>query len=294
MKLFTSTRELSALLLTVILLAGLNGCGSTGGEADTDAPLLTLTPISTSTLERTRLLSGTMEAGAGVAVTANTAASIGPVTVTADTWSCSVDLVPGANTLSVKATDATGNNLTLAFVLTYEVVTLDRVLLNTSSATQTLGGSRAAEASLSATLDGIALTEAPAFTGNDWSWDLTLGEGSHTLVVEGIDGAGQKTTLTQTLVFDPTLPAVSVNPVTAPITDPLQLSGTMSPGAVVSLTPPSGVTVASLDQDSAAGTWSGNLSGLLPDRNQIDINATAPDGKQGTVRLAVFFQPSTN
>lgn len=293
MKLFPSAKALFALLLGLVMVAGLSACGGAGGDADTEAPVLTLNSLGVdSNLEQTRHLSGTVEPGAQVEVTADTAAVIGPVTVTADTWFCSVELVPGANTLSVKASDSTGNNLTLFFVLTYEVVTLDLVLPNTSAPTQTLGGTLVSGGSLSATLDGAGLSGAPTPTGISWTWAIALTEGSHTLVLEGIDGLGKKTTLTQTLVVDSTLPLLTVTAVTAPVdTDSITVNGTVVDISTISLTAPTGVTIGAVTAGTDPGTWSCTLTGLLPGRNQIDITATAADGKLGTARLIVLYLP---
>lgn len=292
MKLFPSAKALFALLLGLIMLGGLSACGD-GGDADTAAPVLTLNSLGVdSNLERTRHLSGTLEPGAQLEVTADTAAVIGPVTVTADTWSCSVELVPGANTLSVKASDSTGNNLTLFFVLTYDVVTLDLVLPNTSAPTQTLGGTLVSGGSLSATLDGAVLPGAPNPTGNFWSWDITLAEGSHTLILESTDGLGQKTTLTQSLVLDSTLPLLTVAAVATPVlAEVVTINGTVADISTISLIAPTGVTIGAVTAGTDPGTWSCTLTGLLPGRNQIDITATAADGKLGTARLVVVSQP---
>ncbi len=287
------------LLVGLLLIAGLSACGGTGGEADTDVPEVTLDKrTNVSTLERTRVLSGTMEAGATVTVTADKAdAKVGAITGSAGTWTCSIDLVPGVNTISVKATDATGNNKTLAFPLIYEVVTLDQVLPTTALADQTLRGTLATGASLTATIasdpvdPGTPVT--PVISGNTWSLDLIgVVEGTYTLTLVGTDSAGQTTTLAQTLVIGSSLPLLTVNPAT-PVGDTVSLSGTATATATLSIVAPTGVTVGTITQPAGSGNWSCELSRLAPGRNLITITATATDGSNSvaTAQRAVLYQP---
>lgn len=297
MKSFSGAKALFAILLVLLMVIGLSACGGTGGEADTTAPEVKLDRSTASNFERTRILSGTVEAGARVEVTANTTAVIGPVTVTANTWTCSVDLVPGANTLFVKASDSTGNNLTLSFVLTYEVFTLDAISLASSLTDQTLTGTLASGSNLAVSWTRTSTGEvisSPVITDANWSLELTgLANDSYSLLLEGTDGAGQKTSLLQTLVIDNTLPNLTVTPMTSPVsTDSLIISGTVADDATISLSVPVGVTISEPPTVPLPGTWAKTLSGLIPGRNQIDITATrASDGKQGTARRVVLYQP---
>jgi len=73
----------------------------------TVAPAVTINAVTTPINVATQTLTGTMEAGATVVLTANTAATFGAVTYpTTTNWSCNVTLVEGANTIT--ATVATG------------------------------------------------------------------------------------------------------------------------------------------------------------------------------------------
>ena len=244
MTLFQSARALLTTLLTVILVAGLAACGGTGGESDTDAPLLELNPVPVSTLERTRTLSGKVEAGAQVEVSSDKdpldkAAKDKQAAVVGENWSYSLNLVPGVNTISVKATDATGNNHTLSFVLTYEVVTLDQVLLKTSVQGQTLSGTLANGASLSGSVKDAAGVEVQTISGistNNWTQTLIgLSDGSYTLTLTGTDNTAQETTLTETLIIDATLPSLNVTPIATPvISDSISIEGTAAENSTIS------------------------------------------------------------
>lgn len=294
MELYRNVRALLAPVLMVMLVAGLVACGG-GGEADTEAPSLTLDRLPVSTLERTRVLSGSMEPGAQVGVSADTAALIGPVTVTADRWSCSVDLVPGVNTISVKATDSTGNNITLVFALLYDLFTLDQVLPSTSVQGQTLSGTLASGASLAGKLTrtsgGVEVQDIPAITASNWTQTLNLlADDTYTLTLTATDATAQTKTLTQTLVIDSALPRVTVNPPT-PVGNTVSISGTAAETANITIVAPAGVTGGEIVTRATGGTWSCELSGLLPGRNTITIHATDGASATATAQLAVLYQP---
>jgi hypothetical protein len=299
MKLFPSAKALFAILLGLVMVAGLSACGGTGGEADTTAPFLELNPVQvTPTTVRTRLLSGKVEAGATVEVTADPALkplSTIKAAVDGENWSCSVDLSPGVNTLFVKATDATGNNKTLTFVLTYDLLTLDPLLTATPLTAQTISGTLASGATLTGTVNGQLLSvNNRTIVGTEWIWTLPPpdpGVVSLDLNLVGTDSALQTTTLTPKLVVDNTLPVVTVS-AAAPVGNSLEIGGTFDNGSILSLTVPTGVTQGTLVQDAVSGVWSCPLNGLGPGRNQIDVTATrTADSKQGTARLVILFQP---
>lgn len=303
MKLFQSARALLTTLLMVILVAGLAACGGTGGESDTDAPLLELNPVPVSTLERTRTLSGKVEAGAQVEVSSDKdpsdkAAKDKQAAVVGENWSYSLNLVPGVNTISVKATDATGNNKTLVFPLTYEVVTLDQVLPTTALANQTLRGTLATGASLTATIapdpvdpvtpvPPVALT--PVISGNTWSLDLVgVVEGSYTLTLTGKDDKPQETKLTPKLVVNPSRNLVTVDSTVPVTTDSITISGTVGDITTLTVTPSSVVKVGPIAPGVTPNSWTCTLTGLAPGRNQIDIVSGTGD-TQGTAQLVVLY-----
>ena len=297
MKLFPSAKALFALLLGLVMVAGLSACGGTGGDADTDAPEVALDPIPVTTTVRTRLLSGRVEAGATVEVFADSAMVTKPTISTPmvenGTWSASVDLVPGNNTLYVKASDSTGNNKTLAFLLTYDVFTLDSVLAATPRTDQVLTGTLENANNLStltAKLNDADLAVQPVITDNTWSLALTaLPAGSNTLVLAGTDSAGNTDSLTQPLEVNPARPDVSILAVVS-TGKSATINGTFTGGGIVSLTVP-GAIVGEVIQDSVGGTWSSSLSSLPSGRNVITVTATNTDATIGTAQAVVIYQP---
>lgn len=296
MKLFQSARARLTILLMLILVVSLAACGGTGGEADTEAPLLTLAKVPVSTIERSRVLSGTVEPGAQLEISRNSVVVTSPVPDAIGNWSSSIDLLPGVNTITVKATDATGNNHTLSFVLTYEVVTLDQVLLKTSVQGQTLSGTLANGASLSGSVKDAAGVEVQTISGistKNWTQALIgLADGTYSLTLTGTDNTAQKTTLTETLIIDATLPSLNVTPIASQVTsDSISIEGTAAENSTISLVVPAGVFESDLPVIRPPGVWSRTLTGLPAGRRQIDVTATAVDGKQSTARLFVLYQP---
>ncbi len=88
---------------------------------DVTPPTFTINPVVSPTTASSQTISGTVEAGSTVLVTANTSAVVGNVTYqTPTTWSCPVSgLANGNNTITVTATDALGNHAALSAVIVY-------------------------------------------------------------------------------------------------------------------------------------------------------------------------------
>lgn len=301
MTLFQSARGLFATLLMVTLVAGLAACGGTGGESDTDAPFLTMEKVPVSTIERARVLSGSVEPGAQLEISRNSVVVNNPVPDANGIWSYTIDLVPGVNTIAVKATDATGNNTTLVFPLTYDVFTLDVELPSTSVQGQTLRGTVANGGSFSGTLtisgSTTVVQNIPTITTANWTHTLeTLDPGTYTLTLTGTDDIAQPTrtqNLTRTLVFDPDLPSLTVNPASE-VGATVVVDGTVAIDAAISEVLLNGVAIdlATVTQAAGSGTWSVTLSNLKAGRHQLDITAKrAAEEKQATARLWVLYQP---
>lgn len=77
---------------------------------DTVDPALTVNAVTTPTVSDTQTISGTVEPGVLLLVSANTSATASPVTVSGSNWSAQVSgLTPGANSIGVAAIDSAGN-----------------------------------------------------------------------------------------------------------------------------------------------------------------------------------------
>ncbi|MCL0078809.1 hypothetical protein M1O56_03990 [Dehalococcoidia bacterium] len=84
-------------------------------------PTVSIDPVISPTHVPTQTLSGTMEEGATVALTADTDAIFGDVTYpTPTTWTAEVTLVEGPNVITATATDAAGNRGTAEVTIVYQ------------------------------------------------------------------------------------------------------------------------------------------------------------------------------
>jgi hypothetical protein len=82
-------------------------------DCDDIRPKLEIDVINPIKLGSSLTVSGTVESGATVSVTAGGGASVGPVTVSGGTWSCQVSgLKAGSNLITVTAVDSHGNRTT--------------------------------------------------------------------------------------------------------------------------------------------------------------------------------------
>lgn len=106
---------------------------------DVTPPALAINTVSSPTSASSQTVGGTMEAGAVVAVTVNTAAQVGTVTYpTATTWSCDIiGLAEGTNSITVTATDSSGNRTVATASIVYSPPPfIDLVITNLSGPAQ--------------------------------------------------------------------------------------------------------------------------------------------------------------
>jgi len=119
---------------------------------DTVAPALSLNPVTALTNKKSHTLSGTVEAGATMAVTMGTTPLL--TTVSGTTWSAVIPaLAEGANTIAVTATDAAGNTATLPLA----TITLDTIPPVTTAAPASGNFTDSVTVSLTATKAGSTI-----------------------------------------------------------------------------------------------------------------------------------------
>lgn len=109
------------LLVTAEDLSGNTATKSVSFVIDTAPPTLTVTPVTAPVTQPSATLTGTIEAGLSISISALNSATVGTVTYPgAGTWSCPVSgLVAGPNTITITATDLAGNTSTVSVVVTY-------------------------------------------------------------------------------------------------------------------------------------------------------------------------------
>lgn len=183
---------------------------------DTTPPPLTLNPVPASATAASLLVSGTVEAGATVTVSVNNAPAAA-ASVAGTDWNITVFLAAGANSITVKATDAAGNATTRTAATSLDVsagiVTIDPVAAFTSVATQTITGTRQAGAIVSVATGTAALAGAVTYpTAASWKSVITgLAEGDNVITVTGRSTSGATATAAATVTLDTTAPALTVS-----------------------------------------------------------------------------------
>lgn len=298
---FTNCFRIGVGLLAVMLLV-LGGCG---GDSNSDiiAPSLTIlpvTPVTTTTASRT--LSGTVEAGASVVVTVGTTEF--PATVTDTSWTCSIDLAPGANAIAVRAEDATGNSNTLSFALTYDAVSIEVYTTPIPVGSVTVGGlvdGSNYTSPLQVTVTPADSTVAPftvdASVGNNtWSADLTgLANGANAIKVSNvIAGVADPVERTVTVTVDSAVPQVSFDPSFSYDPAAQSFPSFAVPSQTVAIdadAAATSVTTLPLPVGGAAtydaGQWHASILGLAIGKNSVTATATV-NGKTASARTLLF------
>ncbi|PLX82089.1 MAG: hypothetical protein C0616_03230 [Desulfuromonas sp.] len=242
------------------------GCGS-DTEEDLTPPDLTFSGTSSITTNRFHQLSGTVDPGSTIEILIDSEEVYTEESVDGDTWSAEIELEEGSHVVLIRASDEAGNVRGFQFVLTYDVLSIDRYIDVIADGTvgQQIGGLFDPSA---ANVPVIFLGEEDPGTevdvdGDIWSYSLeNLPEGTTTVTL-GLDhadlGLVEKTV---EIEVDGDAPLISLEPAIESVTLPsLVVSGNVDAAAssvTVTPTPLEGAAV--LD---GAGSWSGTIS-ILP------------------------------
>jgi hypothetical protein len=167
--------------------------GIDGGKnpVNVTPPVLTIDPVPATVTVSTVTISGTVDAGASVAVTAGATAVAGPVVYTsASTWKSDVTgLVAGDNTISVTASDAAGNttppqSVRVTYLLPAPAISVSSTVPGlTNAATLVVTGTVDAGATVTVTNTNTAISGAAAVAGDTWSYTVALAEGMNNISV---------------------------------------------------------------------------------------------------------------
>jgi hypothetical protein len=255
-----------AAVVAVLAIVGAVLAMGGGGDDDeasgptTTAPASTTTstpPVGDVTLEvlapaagteattRDVELSGRTDAGATVTVN-GTAATVDAT----GAWKLAVTLAEAENTFSIVATTSTGSTRTVEWVVKRDATPPGLEITSPADGTVsnnpvvTLRGT--VEAGAAVQIDGVGPAPDPAVT-NGWLTDVTINGTQQTFTVTATDAAGNVTTKTITLSYQPpfTPPAPRPTPTTRPPTP----GPTPGPGTTAA---PAPTLVAASDD---AGTW---------------------------------------
>ncbi|WP_298268729.1 Ig-like domain-containing protein [Geobacter sp.] len=215
-----------------------------------------------------------------------------PATMTGKEWSADVPLVAGLNTVEVTAVDLAGNVTTVKRTVVFDADAPTLVLtsptqdkaVNTKSVALTGLVSDSAPVTFTADVNGVPVQVEQA--DGTFALGVTFAdEGTYAITIRATDAAGNTGTVTRTLIYDTTPPALALNAVNTPF--PAELSGTVEQGATVTVE----------DKNGAAGTvtmsgeaWQATLTVGSYDADTLAVRATDAAGNS-TVKALVVQVP---
>ncbi len=231
-------------------------------------------------------------------------------------WSASaVSLAPGNNAITVTVTDAVGGTSTDLITIHYDpnapsIAITSPVATPTHSTTGTpidLAGTASDLTGTSSVVDVTQVTwdnlttggsGAGALTPGAWSASVPLTSGLNTILVTAKDAAGNTSTDSIAVTYDPAAPLVVITTPTTGLSyttgsTPVVFSGTASDDVgVVSVTwSTTGAVVPNSGPAAGTTSWSASIP-LMPGSNVITITATDGVGRFGTSRVTVVYDPT--
>ncbi|WP_249141166.1 Ig-like domain-containing protein, partial [Bradyrhizobium manausense] len=288
---------------------GNTGSASLSFTLDTTAPTVAITSAGGSTNQASQTITGTVDvADAGATVTLlDGTTPIGTAIVQGNgTWSTTVTLNNGPNSLTARVSDAAGNTATSSAVLytlstTGPTVTEALVSDTGTSATDhvttnpALSGTGLANTVVHFTIDGSPIA-ATATTDAQGAWSFTpsgLADGSHTIVASQTDPFGNTGSAALSFTLDTTAPTVAITSAGGPVNQASQtITGTVDvadAGATVTIldgTTPIGSAIV-----QGNGTWSTTVT-LNQGGNSLTAQVTDLAGNTAT-SSAVLYTLST-
>ncbi|MCK1268764.1 FecR domain-containing protein [Bradyrhizobium sp. 49] len=272
---------------------------------DTAAPTVAITSAGGSTNQVSQTIAGTVDvadAGATVTILDGTTA-IGTAIVQGNgSWSSTVTLNNGSNSLTARVSDAAGNTATSSAVVytvstTGPTVTEALVSDTGTSATDhvtanpAVSGTGLANTVVHFTIDGSPIA-ATVTTDAQGAWSFTpsgLGDGSHTIVASQTDSFGNTGSASLSFTLDTTAPTVAI---TSAGGSTNQVSQTIAGTVDVA---DAGATVTILDGTTAIGTaivqgngsWSSTVT-LNNGSNSLTARVSDAAGNTATSSAVVY------
>jgi hypothetical protein len=233
-------------------------------------PLIISEPVDNAVISGyDPIFSGTSTSGTTVTVTAATGQTCRATTNAQHHWSCNLSSLSldASHTIQINNEDAAGNKVTQSIHLTTNKLPLSVQPLgdkNTAAnTTPTLIGTSTPGAQI---IISVATGETcTTITDSFGNWVCTLPKlpvgGPYGLSISAQDGAGNKTTITQTITI-PEIPLVIIHPAGGAVikTPHLTLSGTTNANTIVTVLGPDGQRCTTRSDDN--GIWSCLLENL--------------------------------
>lgn len=223
-----------------------------------------------------------------------------PATLDANTWSATINLDAGVNTIEIVAIDLYGNSSSVKRSITLDAIKPAIAVVSPAQDVAVKQPNVLIEGTVS---DVTALTLEYSVNGSvvavpvnagaySFNVDFTA-EGKYPVVLTAKDSAGNVSTVVRTVIYDITQPAFSLDQVVGVM--PEKLSGTVEDGSSI-------VVKAILDKDVpesvgtvsiANGTWSADLAGVAYAPDSLLAVATDAAGNSTSKALTYRFPSGT-
>ncbi|UQR65125.1 Ig-like domain-containing protein [Bradyrhizobium sp. C-145] len=287
--------------------AGNIGTASLTFTLDTTAPSVAITSPGGSTNQASQTITGAVDvadAGATVTILDGTT-PIGTAVVQSNgSWSSTVTLSQGSNSLTARVTDLASNTATssaVVYTLSTSAPTVTESLVSDTGASATdhitsnpaLSGIGLANTVVQFTIDG-SLIAATLTTDAQGAWSFTpsgLADGVHTIVASQTDSFGNTGTASLSFTLDTTAPLVTEaladdtgTSASDKISSDPALAGSGDPNALVHFTV-DGSPIAAIATADGSGQWSFTPTGLADGSHTIVASETDAAGNTGTASL---------
>lgn len=271
--------------------------GNTGSATrtvilDTVAPAVSINPPTSPTKVASQVLTGTMEIGAQVVVSA-TGASLSSLTYpSATTWQATLSLAEGVNNILVTAKDAAGNSssATASVILDSKAyVTVTPVTSPTNVSSQTISGDREGNATVTVSANSPVIVGVISYPSpSTWQCSISnLAEGPNTLTVTATDALGNTNSVSATIALDTVSPTVTIAPVSSPVNAATQtISGTRSSDALISVNA-AGSRIIGFSYPTPT-SWSCTLT-LAEGNNLITVTAKDGAGNSSSAQTSILI-----
>lgn len=273
-----------------VTIYGIDG-GKNPEYVDTTPPVFTLNQVPAEVTVGSVAISGTVEAGATVQVSAGGSSVVGAVVYAGSTWSVQVaGLSAGSNSITVTAKDVAGNSaaaqvVNVNYLLPAPVLTISPVASVTKNPSVTLTGSVDAGAAVIVTNQATSVTGNAVVSGTTWSYNLLLVEGGNIVNVSAQKAQSATVVTPVAVTLDTVAPVLSVSALqngSYTSASVQNISGTIAdPGSVV-------VTVNGAPVALAGNAFSVPVS-LVNGSNTISVVAVDAAGNTTADSRTLYF-----
>src|SRR4029077_4649313 len=281
------------------------GTASLSFTLDTTAPSIAITSAGGPTNQVNQTITGTVDiadAGATVTILDGTTAVGTAIVQSNGSWSSSVTLSQGSNSLTAQVSDAAGNTATSSAVVytgSTSAPTVTEVLAfdTGSSATDhltsndALSGTGLANTVVHFTVDGSPIAgTATANAQGVWSFTPSgLADGAHTIVASQTDSFNNTGTASLSFTLDTTAPVVAITSAGGPTNQVNQtITGTVDVAdAGATLTILDGTTAVGTAIVQSNGSWSSSVT-LSQGSNSLTAQVSDAAGNTATSSAVVY------